>query len=567
MGDEGIRQRAPSREPRRPEPDRDEAGERTATDEPKPLATVRNVEQPTGFVTFVFTDIEGSTRLLKRFPDRARGLFDRHDEILRSAWRAHDGYEVSTEGDSFFVAFHHRDAALEASAFAQRSLDEEPWPDGGTIRVRMGIHSGPATTRGDNYIALAIHQAARVATAANGGQILVTDTTAETATVPAGSRLTSLGRFRLRDFDEPQPLFRLDCEGVEVAERPIRATPAEGHNLVRRPTSFMGREEDVGKITPLLGRDLLVTLTGSGGVGKTRLATEIGLAQVGTWPDGVWFVDLADLVDSTLVPDMMADAIRAPAGDSMARWDDVLAHLRDRAALIILDNIESHLDTCAGLVPDLMSQCPQLGVLTTGREPLNVDGEITFRVGPLLVPLFGEDDLGAVEASPAVQLFCDRARAADPDFALDDSTARDVAQICAHLDGLPLALEIAGARVGVLSLREIVDGLDDRFRLLKSRNRSLPERQRTMQGLLDWSYRLLDEDERAALRRLAVFGGTFSIDAATAALAASDLPADDVAELVWVLVDKSLVVADLASTDDALPTPRECSAVRIPPAC
>ncbi len=504
---------------------------------------------PSGFVTFVLTDIEGSTRLLKRLPDLAPDLFDRHDEILRSAWRDTGGHEVSTEGDSFFVAFADTGDALAACSLAQARLATEPWPDGERVNVRMGVHAGIAAQRGDNYIALAIHQAARVSSAAHGGQVLVSETAARRGQPPPDGRLVSLGKFRLRDFDEPELLYRLDTTGVEANELPIRATPAEGHNLVKQPTTFMGREADVASIIPLLSPGRTVTLTGPGGVGKTRLATEVGLAVGDDWPDGVWIVELADVGDSALIADTMAEAIGAGAGDSSPRWDDVIGHLVDRRALVILDNTEHHLEACANAVFDLITRCAQVGVLATGREPLKIPGETIYRVAPLGLPATDDCDPARIEQTPAVQLFCDRARRAHPGFQLDADSARDVASICARLDGLPLALEIAGARVGVLSTSGMLAGLNDRFQLLKSQDRTLPERQRTMEGLLDWSYRLLADHEQAALRRLAVFGGSFSIDAASFTLAADEISPDNVPELVWALVDKSLVVADLSDSE------------------
>ncbi len=519
-------------------------GAPSSTERPAPTRSL-----PSGFVTFVLTDIEGSTRLLKRLPELAPDLFDRHDEILRSAWADTGGHEVSTEGDSFFVAFADTGDALAACSLAQARLAAEPWPSGERVSVRMGVHAGIAAQRGDNYIALAIHQAARVSSAAHGGQVLITDTAAQRGQPPDTARLVPLGRFRLRDFDEPELLYRLDTVGVEVNDRSIRATPADGHNLVKQPTNFVGRDADVASIIPLLGSGRTVTLTGPGGVGKTRLATEVGLAIGDDWPDGVWMVELADLGDSTLIADTMAEAIGARVGDSSSRWDDVVAHLVDRRALIILDNTEHHLEASAGVVLDLIARCDRIGVLATGREPLKIPGETIYRVAPLAVPVEDDHDLDRIQLSTAVQLFCDRARLAQPDFQLDADSALDVARICARLDGLPLALEIAGARVGLLTLGEMLAGLNDRFLLLKSQDRTLPERQRTMEGLLGWSYRLLERDEQATLRRLAVFGGSFSIDAASHTVASDDISPDMVPELVWALVDKSLVVADLSDSE------------------
>lgn len=525
-----------------------DGGRRPADHAEAPTPSASAAIRPSGTITFVFTDIEGSTKLLKQFPEVARQMFDRHDELMRSVWSEHNGYEVSTEGDSFFVAFGDPDDALAACGSAQRLLSDEQWPSDAGLRVRMGMHVGRALERGDNYFGLAIHQAARISAAANGGQVLVTDAVARESSGMSAGRLSRLGRFRVRDFDEPVVLFRLDVDGVDVDERPIRARPEEGHNLIRQPTSFLGRGADVAKLTLLLERGRTVSLVGPGGVGKTRLAMETAFTVVTNWVDGVWFVDLADLADSALVTETVAATLQVPSGGASDRWNDVTAHLRDKFTLVVIDNTETHLEVTARIVADLHAHCPGVGVMTTGREPLHIAGETIYRVGSLSVPHL-DDDFASIVGSPAVRLLCDRARSARPEFTLDAATAPVAARICARLDGLPLAMEIAGARVNVLSLDEIVSGLDDRFRLLQSRTRTLPERQRTMQGLMDWSYRLLDPHEQAALRRLGVFGGTFTIAAASEAITSDDLPSDMVPELVWALVDKSLVVADLTHSE------------------
>jgi predicted ATPase/class 3 adenylate cyclase len=510
---------------------------------------------PTGLVTFVFTDIEGSTRLLKRNPDQAAVLFRRHDELLREQWAAHGGHEVNTEGDSFFVAFSDPMDALGACASVQRALADEPWPGGVTIAVRIGAHIGLAAPHNGDYIALAVHQANRVMAAGRGGQIIVSDAVAKSVggLHPAG-RLTPLGVFRLRDFDGPEPVFRFDPNGLTVNTEPLRATPAGGHNIVRTPTSFVGRDSDLSAVCELVNRGRvsgarIVTIAGPGGVGKTRLAMEVGFAVVHDWPDGVWMVDLADVSDSDLVADAVATELGAPAVGADC-LEHVINHLRERTALIVLDNIELHLDVCARLARELVTRCRHVGVLTTGQEPLNIGGETVYRLATLPTPgAFGDTlEPEPMAECPSVALFVDRVRDAMPSFALDHRTAGDVAWICNRLDGLPLAVEIAAARVRVLSLPEIVVGLDDRFTLLKSRDRMLPERQRTMRGLMDWSVRLLDDRERVALRRLSVFAGSFPLYASEVAVTDDSIDKDDVAELVWSLVDKSLVVADLSDS-------------------
>ncbi len=498
---------------------------------------------PSGMVTFLFTDIEGSTKILKRVPDKAAGIFDRHNEIIRNAIRGCGGHEIGTEGDSFFVAFDDADQAFDACASAQTALVAEPWPEDGVVRVRMGVHSGLAAPRGDNYLALAVHQAARVSAAAHGGQVIISGTALEGAKRQPPGETVALGRYRVRDFDEPELLYRLDPPDVPVTDRPIRATPAGGHNLITPQTSFVGRSLDVDLVSASLATNRILNLVGLGGTGKTRLATEVGLRAAADWTDGVWIVELADLADSSLVPMAIADALGLAPTGGLDPWPDVLAWARDKNSLLIIDNIETHLDVCARLLPELIRH-PGIGVMTTSREPLQVGSEVVYRVKSLDLPA-SSDDPASVRGSPSVELFVDRARTRQPNFELDDQSARDIALLCRRLDGLPLAIEIAAARVSVMSVNEILDGLHDRFDLLRSTDRDLPERHRTMHNLLSWSYDLLEPAEQIAFRRLAVFGGSFTVDAAVAALADSDLASDDVAELVWALVDKSLVVADL----------------------
>ena len=493
---------------------------------------------PRGIVTFVFTDVEGSTRLLRRLGDAYPDVLERHFTLLRQAWAAHAGHEIDTAGDSDFVAFRDATAAVEACAEAQRLLGAEPWPEDGEMRARMGIHTGLASPIDGSYRALAVHQAARVMSAAHGGQVLVSGDTVARLSALRHAAIVPVGRYRLRDFDDPPQLFSL----VEPAGAPfpaVRALPADGHNLVPPPTSFVGRDAEVDALAAAVGPGALVTLAGPGGVGKTRLAMEVGLRTVSSWPDGVWFVDLAPIDDAALIGPAIGSAVGAPnRGDD--RWSEVLAHLRDRQALVILDNCEHLSAACAVTVADLLASCRACGVLATSREPLGASGESVRRIRPLE---------SSTTDSPAVELFLDRAVAARPDLVVDGTTATIVAEICRHLDGLPLALELAAARLGALSPADVLRGLSDRFRLLRSRNPTMPERQRTMEALLEWSDRLLEDDERAALRRLSVLGGGFSVDAAVAAVGGDGVDPDDVPELVWSLVEKSLIAADLRANE------------------
>lgn len=505
-----------------------------------------SIELPSGIVTFVFTDIEQSTRLLRDLGDRYAEVLDRHFALLREAWSSHGGHEIDHAGDSVFVAFADAGDAVLACAQAQRLLAAEPWPVGDQVRVRMGIHSALASPRGHTYVALGVHQAARVMAAGHGGQVLVSAASAEILPPLDGVEVVPIGRYRMRDFDGPTPLFQLAGPGLADTFPAVRALPADGHNLVAPPTPFVGRDREREEVLALLGPRRVVTLTGPGGVGKSRLAVEAGLRAAPAWEDGVWLVDLAPLQDPAQLAAAVAAAVGAPArgGD---RWDDVTEHLAERAALVVLDGCEHLAEATADAVASLLASCRRCTVLATSRVPLGLGDEVLCRVDPLPVPRREATSTDEVASSPAVALFLDRARAVRRDVALDDRTAGVLAGICAKLDGLPLALELAAARLGALSLQQVLDGLDDRFRLLRSRSTTVPARQRTMEGLLEWSDRLLDDDERVCLRRLGVFGASFTLDAAAGSVADDHLYPGEVHELVYSLVDKSLVVADLTA--------------------
>jgi len=503
----------------------------------------KNERLPSGFVTFVFTDIVESTRLYRALGEDVAGdVFDKHNEILRTAWTNNRGQEVHTEGDSFFVAFEQPDDAVAACIELRVGLAHATWPPGGDIKVRIGIHTGLAAPRNGDYMALSVHQASRVMSAAHGDQILITDSTAQRLGKTQAASSTRIGAYRLRDFDEPPVLHRIDPFGLTSNDMPPRATPAQQHNLVVPLTSFVGRSSDRVSINGLLEPGKAITIVGLGGMGKTRLATEVGIEVAPTWPGGVWMVELAEVVEPALVADAIATALGVGSRSMNDRWSDVVEFIGDSQMLVVLDNVEHLIDACAKLVPDLLRSCPNVTLLCTSRESLNCAGEVVYR----LMPLELGQELADPAEMPSVQLFVDRASTVYVNFEWTDQALADVREICAHLDGLPLAIEIAAAQVAVLSLPEIITGLDSRFRLLRSRDRALPARQRTMEGLLGWSYRRLSEVEQRAFRGLAVFSGSFSIEAAEAVLAATGIDGDDVPELVWALVDKSLLSADLS---------------------
>lgn len=512
---------------------------------------------PFGVVTFVFTDIEGSTKLLRRWGLHYADLLERHRLLLRAAWRGHGGVEVAADGDAFFVAFDDADAAIEACAAAQRLLGASGWPSEGEVRVRVGIHAGLAWPRGDNYVALAVHQAARVVSAAHGGQVIATSDVVERSGAlvrhagvgespsdePERTELRSLGRFRIRDFDEPVQLFQVVGPGLQSEFPPLRVLPADRHNLVAQPNELLGRDADLDRLGVLVGRERLVTVVGPGGVGKTRLVTEFGLRHANEWNDGIWLVDLTGVGEGDLVSQAVADAVGAKVEGNDQPWEAVLEHLRARRSVLIVDNCEHLRVDVAKLVHSLLGACPGVHVLATSRESLGLRAECVIRAEPL--------DLDVA----AVILFTQRAGLGSVGD-LDSNTRSTLRELCRVLDGLPLAIELAASRCDVMTPAEMLSQLQHRRDLLRSQDPTLAARQRSMQATIEWSYNLLTGHEQAAFRRLGVFVDGFDLDAAISAVAIAPVGETtvgdgispyDAPELVWSLVAKSLVTSELAS--------------------
>lgn len=504
---------------------------------------------PSGLVTFVFSDIEGSTQLLRRLGRDYEQVLRRSADILEETWVRHGGHALPGAGDSTFAAFAGADAAIAACVDGQRQLAGERWPSHGRPAVRMGAHTGLAVPRGGEYVALAVHQAVRVMTAAHGGEVLISEQCADEVTGVPDVQLVPLGRFRVRDFEAAPRLFRVAARGLRRDFPAIRAVPVDGHNLARPPTTLVGRQSDVTAVVAAAAPGRVLTLLGPGGVGKTRLAVEAGMVAARGWDDGVWMVDLAPLQDASLIGQSVAAAVGAPGMSGSDRWQDALDHLSSLRALVLLDNCEHLVDDLASKLSELLVRCPGVGVLATSRERLGVPSETVWPVVPLPLPT-KDADVREAGAVPAVELFLQRANAVRPGFVLDDDTVRAVVGICRRVDGLPLALELAASQLSVLAPDRLLDGLDNRFAVLRSRDRGRPDRQRTMEAAIDWSVRLLAPDERTALRRLAVFAKDFSLEAATPALADdTDIDGGDVPELVWRLCERSLVTVDLTGND------------------
>lgn len=503
---------------------------------------------PSGIVTFLFSDIEGSTRLFRELGDRYPGVLDSHNQALREVWGTHGGVEVSTEGDSFLVAFEGADQAILAAAAGQRALAKTNFPHDATVKVRMGLHSGLAAPRGNGYVSITLHQASRVIGVAHGGQVVVSQDTAFLAGRDLGFSLRPLGRFRVRDFSDPIRLYQVVGEGLEEDFPAPRATPADKHNILGKTTPTIGREETLSTLVGHVEARKLLTLLGPGGVGKSRLATELGLRIAPDWEDGVWFVDLAGLTESDLVAGSVADAIGAPARSDGARTDDVIGHLETQRSVVILDNCEHLIEACRTLVMRISAECDDVALIATSREPLHAPGEVRWPIEPLSVP---SDSVSTEEilASPAVQLLAERGASARPGFVIDEQAAELAVQIVRHLDGLPLLIELAAAALAVRSPREILEGLEANARFLRSRDPLMSERHRTVEGLLSWSYFLLDRSEQEALRQLSVFASGFNRSAALVAISGEDTEAGGADEILWSLVERSLVATDF-ETDE-----------------
>ncbi len=488
---------------------------------------------PSGTVTFLFTDIEGSTGIVRELGERYSDLLGHHHRLLREVWRRHRGVEVSTEGDAFFVAFANASDAVAATIDAQRALAHADWPTKHPVRVRMGLHAGYARPVDDDYRALAVHQAARVVSAANGGQIFATtEVMALCDGTPPDLVVTDLGRYRVRDFDEPIPLYRLSAVDLDGDSRPPRVRPADSHNLVRPVTSMVNRVTEQAELAALSQPGALVTILGPGGAGKTRLSIEVGLQVVEHWPDGVWFVDLAPLSEGEVVPMAIAGAVGAPSVPGNSAISDVVAHLAERSALLVLDNCEHLVEPICRLVGELLERCSRLGVLATSRVPLGLIGEKLYRLDPL-----GADGV----ESDAVRLFVERS-------GLDgDVDLSDVVGLCRAVDGLPLAIELAATRSHLLTPAEMTERMRNAVAVVSTRDPTLPERQRSLDRLLDWSLDLLSPDELRALSRLAVLADGFDLSLAEAVAGDETVPVAMVPELVWSLIDWSLVVREVAA--------------------
>lgn len=520
---------------------------------------------PTGTVTLLFTDIEGSTKLLQQLGERYARILAAHHEILRACFEKHYGRIVDTQGDSFFVCFARAMDAVNAAVDAQRALHAHAWDENIRVRVRMGLHTGEPTRAEDKYVGLDVHRAARIGAAGHGGQILLSETTHALVknALPRDVTLRDLGEHRLKDLRAPKRLYQLVIPELLSDFPPLKTIDARPNNLPAQLSSFVGREREIQELTALLTTDdrpltapgdvtvrrppsavRLLTLSGAGGAGKTRLSIQLGEKMLDAFSDGVWFIELARLSDAALIPQTLAATLglRDEAGNLAQTLTN---YLERKTLLLVFDNCEHLIGATAQWAENFLRAAPNLKIVATSREALNLAGEHIFHVPSLPLPdtkrSLSPDELSQ---SAAARLFVERATAANNHFRVTAQNAPLIAQICRRLDGIPLALELAAARVTALSVEQIAARLDDVFRLLTGGSRTAMPRQQTLAAAIEWSYNLLSNPERALLSRLSVFAGGWTLDAAEQICAGDGITQLDVLELLTQLVNKSLVIAE-----------------------
>jgi predicted ATPase/class 3 adenylate cyclase len=500
-----------------------------------------------GLVTFLFTDIEGSSRLWETDPERMRPALARHDALIRGAVTRHRGTVVKMLGDGVHAAFDDPRDAVAAILELQLALAEPPADGGLALKVRSGHNCGAVERRDGDFFGSPVNRAARIMSSAHGGQVLLSQSVATLAAdrLPKDVTLRDLGQVRLRDLTSPEHLFQLLHPKLRQDFPALRSLESTPNNLPQQVTSFIGRERELAEVKRLFGTTRLLTLIGAGGIGKTRIALHAAAEAMDDHPDGVWFVDLAPQSDARLVPQTVATVLGVKEDAGRSVTDAVVAYLKDKNLLLVLDNCEHLLAACAELASQVLRAGAKLKILAASREPLRISGETTFPVSALAVPD------ARTRATPeilrhyeATKLFVDRATAVNAHFRVSDENAPAIVDICRRLDGIPLAIELAAARVRALPVETIATRLSDRFRLLAGGDQTALPRQQTLRALIDWSHDLLTEHERVLLRRLAVFAGGWSLEAAEAIGAGGEVSEAEVLEVLTNLVEKSLVTMD-----------------------
>ncbi|WP_309721132.1 tetratricopeptide repeat protein [Armatimonas sp.] len=505
------------------------------------------MNRPEGTVTFLFTDIEGSTKLWEAHPEAMQIALARHDALLRESIENANGYVFKTVGDAFCAAFTTATDALEATLAAQLALLVEPWPEQTLIKVRMALHTGAAESRDDDYFGQSLNRVARLLATGHGGQTILTQVTQELVrdTLPAQATLHDLGTHRLKDLARPEQIYQLQHPGLTSNFPVLKSLSTHPNNLPQQVTSFIGREKELAEVESLLEKTRLLTLTGAGGSGKSRLSLQAAADLLERFPDGAWLVEFAPLADPNLVAQTLAGVLNLKEEPGKPITQSLVEHLKSKRLLLVLDNCEHLLDACAKLADTLIRQCLGVHILASSREALGIAGELTYRVPSLSLPdpkqVQTPESLSQYEA---VQLFIERALFQQSTFAVTNANAPALASICHRLDGIPLAIELAAARVRSLSIEDINSKLDQRFRLLTGGSRTALPRQQTLRSLIDWSYDLLSEAEKTLLCRLSVFAGGWTLDSAESVCSGDVVEDWEVLDLLTSLCDKSLVVSE-----------------------
>jgi predicted ATPase/class 3 adenylate cyclase len=492
-------------------------------------------------LTFLFTDVEGSTRLWEAEPEAMPAALAEHFRALQEAVGAEGGNVVNDTGDGIFAVFPGARAAVSAAVAAQRALGAASWGTTAPLRVRMGVHTGHADRGHDDYHGTEVNRCARLMATAHGGQVVASEATYVLVRddTPPDVSFLDLGDHRLKDLARPEHVHQILHPDLRAEFPPLRSLSAFPNNLPAELSSFIGRAGEVDAVQDELVRGRLVTLTGAGGAGKTRLALQVAADRIERHPDGVWLVDLAGLAEPRLLTQAVLSALRVPELPGRPALEVLTTYLASRDVLVVLDNCEHLIDAAAELVDAVLRASPKARFIATSREPLNVPGEVSWRVPSL--SLRNEAGAAGADGSEAVALFVERARAADPTFELTPERQEVVATITRRLDGLPLAIELAAARVRALSVEEIAVRLNDRFALLTGGARTALPRQRTLEAAVAWSYDLLEEDERRLFGRLSIFAGSFDLSAVEAVCSGDPIQREQILDLLTRLVDKSLV--------------------------
>ncbi|MFO7583821.1 MAG: adenylate/guanylate cyclase domain-containing protein [Anaerolineales bacterium] len=507
----------------------------------------------TGPLTFLFTDLENSTPLWENYPVEMRQASARHDALLRAIIEQHRGWVVKTTGDGFHAVFESPADGVAAALAGQLVIGAEPWPETtGPLKVRIGLHTGESQEREGDYFGAEVNLAARVMGLGHGGQVLLSDTTATLVkrSLPENCSLLELGEHRLKGISAIVQIHQL-CHPDLAAEFPaLKSLATFKHNLHRQLSTFIGREKELGEVKRLLKNTPLLTLLGPGGTGKTRLMLQVAEEVIEDYPDGVWLVELAPLTDPALIPERVAASLNLQEQPGRKIFDTLAGYLRRRELLLLLDNVEHIVQASAEFTEQLLEHCPKLTMLITGREALFIEGETAIQVPPLSLPK-EKQTLEEIAGSEGVQLFLERARAVRPDFALTEGNGATIAEVVRRLDGIPLALELAAARLRMLTIEQINEHLNDRFRLLTGGRRTALPRQQTLQALIDWSWQLLDQKEQILLRRLSVFSGGWDLEAAQTVTGFNPLDTFDVFDQLEQLINKSLITVAYPPSGEA----------------